>query len=144
MAEQGQTALASTGLYEAAGLALWLQTGAVGTCSLAAEQPDVNWASLVRFKEAWFSKRASFKASVTRSQGQKKIKQDRARIIWPTEMICVVKKPSDATADHFDAGLPLLATGHFVLWSWYLALFEGLQSADPCQLETNKINNGQL
>ena len=130
LAEQCETSLRSTGLYEASGNALWLQTGTFSASPKELDQGDVNWGSLQQFKMAWFSKKASFKANVTRSSGQKKVKVDKARLVWPTVMVCAVSKIPDANKQYFDATLPLLATGQFILWSWYLALFEAIQAAD--------------
>ena len=131
LAEQCETSLKTTALYEASGLALWLQTGTFTPAQTwHLEQGDVNWGSLIHFKNSWFSKKATFKANVTRAQGQKKVKVDKARLVWPTVMVCAVSKLSDASNQSFEGTLPLLASGQFILWAWYVALFEAIQAAD--------------
>ena len=131
---QCETSLGVNGIYEATGVALWLQTGAFSSHELPSE--DVNWQSLLRFQEAFFSKRALFKTNVSRYTGKgesvKKMKGERSRLIWPCAMVCKVDSVKQATAEHFDATLPLLCSGQFVLWSWFLALFEALNSNDSC------------
>ena len=115
----------ASGIYEACGLALWLQTGAVGSNS----NDDINWQSLEGFKERFFSKRVAFKASVTRVQGAKKAKSERKRILWPVTMICTVDSVASACQEAFDGSLPLIGTGHFVLWAWYLAVYEAIKQS---------------
>ena len=134
-ASQCETCLGVNGIYEATGVALWLQTGAF---SSRPELPieDVNWQSLLRFMEAFFSKNALFKTNVTRYTGKgesvKKMKGERSRLIWPCAMVCKVDSVKQASAEHFDAQLPLLCSGQFVLWSWFLALFEALKAHESC------------
>eukprot|EP00435_Cladocopium_sp_Y103_P022137 s4114_g5.t1 len=60
--EECEASLNASRMYEASGLALWLQTGALGSSS----HDDINWQSLEGFKEKFFSKRVAFQASVTR------------------------------------------------------------------------------
>ena len=127
---QCETSLAVNAIYEATGVALWLQTGVFSSHELPRE--DVNWQSLLRFMESFFSKRALFKTNVTRSTGKgegvKKMKGERSRLIWPCAKVCKVDSVKQASAEHFDAQLPLLCSGQFVLWSWFLALFDALTS----------------
>ena len=123
----------ASGIYEASGLALWLQTGAFGSSS----HDDLNWQSLEGFKEKFFSKRVAFKASVTRMQGTKKQKSERKRILWPVPMICAVDSITSACHENLDASLPLIGTGHFVLWAWYLATYEAIMQS-VTRLRRNK------
>ncbi|CAL1152351.1 unnamed protein product, partial [Cladocopium goreaui] len=129
--EQCDASMHASGIYEASGLALWLQTGAFGSSS----HDDLNWQSLEGFKEKFFSKRVAFKASVTRMQGTKKQKSERKRILWPVPMICAVDSITSACHENFDASLPLIGTGHFVLWAWYLATYEAIMQSDKEHLE---------
>eukprot|EP00435_Cladocopium_sp_Y103_P068444 s259_g31.t1 len=113
--EQAEQALASTGLYEAAGLALWLRTNSTST--VGPSKTDINWQSLQSFKEAWFSRKSLFKASVQR--GAKKARVQASRLLWPCEMVCGVVCAATGRKDNFYSALPLLASGLFVLWAWY-------------------------
>lgn len=89
----------------------------------------MNWGALVRFKQAFFAKTSNFQGTVTRiSSGAKKSKVDKKRLLWPCVMVCGIQTVSQAVKDDFEATLPLLGTGPLVLWSWFLALFEALQS----------------
>jgi hypothetical protein len=124
--------LTTAGVYEAPGLALWLRTNALGV-GPDAEEEDVNWQSLKQFEAAFFSKSGSFKTRATRSTaGGKKQKIEKSRMFWPCVMVCGIETAKHALHDHFDAALPLLGSGQFVLWAWFLALFRALQAAEAC------------
>lgn len=126
-AAECESSLRANGIYEAVGLALWLRTGALGL----QVSEDINWHSLSYFKDAFFSKRAVYKAVVSRvSAGTKRVKGQRSRLLWPMVMICAVDAIPVATQASFDASLPLLHTGQFVLWAWYLAVYEAIKAAD--------------
>lgn len=114
------------GIYEAAGLALWLQTGIFEGKDKSDVRVDVNWQSLKSFKSAWFDKASAFRAQAQRCAGSKKQKLDKATLLWPSEMICAVGSVKEAAQESFESSLPLLNNGKFVLWAWYLALFEAL------------------
>lgn len=126
--EECQASLTVNGLYEATGNALWLRTGVYS----AQPQDNINWASLESFAGNFFSKRMAYKATVTRTAntGAKKMKGERKRLLWPATMISIVNNIKDALQDSFDSGLPLLPCGQFVLWSWYLSLYNAIKAAD--------------
>ena len=60
------------------------------------------------------------------------MKGERSRLTSPCAMVCKVDSVEQATAEHFDAQLPLLCSDQFVPWSWFLALFEALNSNESC------------
>lgn len=126
--DECQASLTINGLYEACGNALWLRTGVYNP------QPgdNINWSSLESFAENFFAKRTAFKATVTRTSntGTKKQKGERQRLLWPANMICIVENIKDALQESPDCGLPLLGTGQFVLWAWYLSLYKAIKAAD--------------
>lgn len=127
-AEDCQTSLGISGIYEATGNALWLQTGAFA----ASPRDNINWASLEAFTEKFFSKRVAFKSTVTRSlSASKKQKGEKKRLIWPSVMISIVDNMKTALVESPDAGIPLIPTGQFVLWSWFLALHNAIKAAVP-------------
>jgi hypothetical protein len=96
-------------------------------------EEDVNWQSLQQFEAAFFSESGSFKTGVTRSTtGGKKQKIEKSRMFWPCVMVCGIETAKHALHDHFDAALPLLGSGQFVLWAWFLALFRALRAAEAC------------
>ncbi|CAK9068446.1 unnamed protein product [Durusdinium trenchii] len=119
-------------IYEATGNALWLQTGAFA----ASPRDNINWASLEAFTEKFFSKRVAFKSTVTRSlSASKKQKGEKKRLIWPSVMISIVDNMKAALVESPDAGIPLIPTGQFVLWSWFLALHNAIKAADKEHLD---------
>ena len=118
-------------MYEAAGNALWLATGV-----FTQSRENINMGSLESFADKFFSKRVVFKATVTRQQGAKKQKTDRKRLVWPAVMICLVDSVKTAIAENPDAGLPLLPTAQFLLWSWYLSLYRAIKAAVACLLHS--------
>ncbi|CAK9105294.1 Cyclin-dependent kinase-like 4 [Durusdinium trenchii] len=131
-AEDCQTSLGISGIYEATGNALWLQTGAFA----ASPRDNINWASLEAFTEKFFSKRVAFKSTVTRSlSASKKQKGEKKRLIWPSVMISIVDNMKTALVESPDAGIPLSPTGQFVLWSWFLALHNAIKAADKEHLD---------
>ena len=86
----------------------------------------------MNFKDKFFAGRAAFAATVTRqASASKKQKVERKRILWPTTMVCAVECLKDASKSDFDASLPIIGTGHFILWAWFLAVYEALQAAAP-------------
>ena len=123
------TSLKTSGLYEASGLALWLRCGIYSTAQGRDLDPgDIPFSEIAKFKDAFFSKEVVFRASVQRGAAKKaKIKE---RLLWPLEMVCGCEQISDLKHDFFDGSLNL-ASCHFVLWSWFLAVFEALQASDP-------------
>ena len=52
-------------------------------------------------------------------------------------MICAVDSITSACHENFDASLPLIGTGHFVLWAWYLATYEAIMQS-VTRLRRNK------
>ena len=130
---QCSTSLAVNGLYEASGLALWMQTGAFKVpAGTAASDPlhvnvrDISWDALTHFETAFFSKAALQKSAVTR--GTKKLMRE--RLIWPCVMVCGVQDATKLEGTHFDASLRV-ANGWYILWAWYLALFRALRNGVP-------------
>ena len=115
--------------YEASGLCLWLKTGIDDTTVDC--DSDVNWQSLVKFNNTWFGARAAFKAEVTQKHGDKKRKCTQGRLLWPCEMIVGISCIKEVAGDHFEGTLPLLVNGKFIIWSWFLALFEAMQANAP-------------
>ena len=109
-----------------------MQTGTFGPDSAII---DLNWHSLCRFKEAFFSKSVYFKAQVQRYNGSgdkaKKQKVECSRLVWPCVMVSAVGSVKEGAHEHFDASLPVLSSGRMVLWAWYLALYEALDARDP-------------
>ena len=131
--EQAEQALVTTGLYEATGLALWLRTNS--TAVMGPNRTDINWQSLQNFKEAWFSRKSLFKASVQRGAGTKRARVQASRLLWPCEMVCGIVNAATAQKPNFDASLPLLASGLFVLWAWFVAMYEAMQSKETWPLK---------
>ena len=111
----------TNGLYEASGLALWIATEAFGAAS-----DDVCWADLLHFEDALFSKKVVFTANVTRD---KKRKLSKERLTWPCEMVVLTDSSKSLLCDEFDGSLHL-ASGCFLLWGWYLAVFKALVNQD--------------
>ena len=130
--ETCQTSLKINGIYEASGLALWLRTGVFqvsATPSWETSPGNASMQTLSKFVESFFSKASTMKASVQR--GAKKTWVTRDRLLWPVEMIVVADKSETLEKDGgFDASLNLVGC-HFVLWSWYYALFLALQQGVP-------------
>ena len=126
------TSIKVNGLYEAAGLALWLRTGVFRIANTPEGEKasgDVSMETLQKFVNSFFSKDSAMKASVMR--GQKKSRTGRERIVWPIEMIVVTESTADLEKDGgFDASLSLVGC-HFVLWAWYYALFQALHKGAP-------------
>ena len=121
------TSLKVNGVYEGAGLALWLRSGIYSTGKGRDVNPgSVPFGEINKFKEDFFGKGVTLKAAVQR-QGKKQRTKD--RIVWPIVMLCGCENVNDAEHDHFDGSLNL-ASCHFVLWSWYLAVFEALKAGD--------------
>lgn len=83
-----------------------------------------------KFTDEFFSKHVVFRASVQRGAAKKM--KTKERLIWPVEMICGCERPEALEVDYFDAALNL-ASCHFVLWSWYFALYEALKASDTRQ-----------
>ena len=117
------------GIYEASGLALWLGTGVYGLPNHSWTLPgDIGLRTIESFADKFFSRDVVLKSAVSR--GSKKIK-GKERLLWPVEMICAVEKPTSlGSTKNFDSNLNLVG-GHFVLWSWYYALFTALKADDP-------------
>ena len=130
---QCEASLNINGIYEAAGLALWLQTGVFSAGKADEFKADVNWNSLTLFKGAWFDKHRAFKTTAQRMQGSKKVKMEKGTLLWPTEMICAVSTVKDAAHDSFESSLPLLSNGKYILWAWYLALFDAICEKATCR-----------
>lgn len=130
--ETCKTSITVNGLYEAAGLALWLRTGVfriANTPEWETASGDVSVETLKKFAISFFSKDSAMKASVQR--GQKKSRTGRDRIVWPIEMIVVSESGTDLEKDGgFDSSLSLVGC-HFVLWAWYYAMFQALQTGAP-------------
>ena len=116
-----ETSMLTNGLYESSGLALWLATEA-----FAAGTEDVCWQDLVSFEDAFFSKKVVFHTVVTR---EKKKQRTRDRLTWPCEMIVLTENVSAVLQEEFNSSLHL-ASGVFVLWSWYLAVVKALVAQD--------------
>lgn len=116
------------GVYEASGLALWLRTGIMSTGKGRDVDPgDVTFAELDKFKTEFFSKSVTLKASVMREKAKKARVKD--RLLWPVDMVCGCESPNELKHDCFDQSLNL-ASCHFVLWAWYLAVFEALRASE--------------
>ena len=120
----------TTGIYEASGLALWLQTGAFDGAAAAKSTgpvrtfvPDIAWRELEALEASLFSPSALHKHSVTR--GAKK--QIRQRLLWPTVMICGLADAKAAAQNFFDQQLPLVH-GHYLVWAWYVAMFKAIRN----------------
>lgn len=127
------TAMKTAGLYEAAGLALWMNPGIFGmqksSASLENVNPgDISLSQLAQFADNLFGLDVAWKASVTRSAGSQKRTKVRERLVWPMEMICLAI--GDNVEGAYDSCLPL-AGGHFILWSWYYALYSAINKKDP-------------
>lgn len=123
----------TAGLYEAAGLALWMNPGIFGmqksSASLENVNPgDISLSQLAQFADNLFGLDVAWKASVTRSAGSQKRTKVRERLVWPMEMICLAI--GDKVEGAYDSCLPL-AGGHFILWSWYYALYSAINKKDP-------------
>ena len=133
-AEECSASLAVNALYEASGLALWLQTEAFaadgakpkGVDPLHVDVPDIAWKQLVMLEDSFFSQAALQKSFVQR--GSKKMARE--RLLWPLPMICGVHQAKAAADASFDSSLKL-ANGHYILWAWYLAMFRALQQKAP-------------
>ena len=122
------TSLKVNGLYEGSGLALWLRTGIYSTGHSRDVNPgSVPFHEIIKFKTDCFGKEVTVKAAVQRAQCKKQ--RTKERILWPIEMVCGCENIADAKHDHFDGSLNL-ASCHFVLWSWYLAVFEALREGE--------------
>eukprot|EP00435_Cladocopium_sp_Y103_P043338 s1300_g12.t1 len=125
-----ETCLASlkvNGLYEGSGLALWLRTGIYSTGKGRDVSPgSIPFGEITKFKTDFFGKEVTMKAAVQRGTKKQRTKE---RILWPIEMVCGCENVNDAKHDHFDGSLNL-ASCHFVLWSWYLAVFEALKAGE--------------
>ena len=122
-----EASMTTNGIYEGAGLVLWLATGALGSLDSLSGCEDVCWCSLVKFEESLFSKKVAFRTTVTRDK--KKQKTARDRIVWPCEMIVVADSVKAVLCDHFDGALRLSGQT-FIVWAWYLAVFKALVSQD--------------
>ena len=119
----------ANGLYEASGLVLWLRTGVYSTGSSRDVNPgDVAFSALRKFEADHFSKDAALNTYVCR--GPKKQRSQKPRLIWPITMVCGIEASSAVeTQTCFDSSLNTAAC-HFVIWSWYLAVFHALQKND--------------
>eukprot|EP00435_Cladocopium_sp_Y103_P014364 s1151_g3.t1 len=128
-AEQCQVSMQVNGLYEASGLALWLRTGVYSTGASRDVNPgDVSFAALQKFEADFFSKDVALSCSILR--GVKKQRQQKPRLLWPITMVCGVEAVSDVeNRVCFDSCLNT-AGCHFVIWSWYLAIFHALLKSD--------------
>ena len=120
-----EASMQTNGLYEASGLALWLATEA-----FAKGSEDVCWQDLLSFEDAFFSKKVVFRTVVTREKQKKQRTRD--RLTWPCEMIVVTETTKAVLHEEFNSSLHL-ASGVFVLWSWYLAVFKALVAQDRAQ-----------
>ena len=155
----------SSGIYEAAGLALWMRTGIWSLSKDRDVDPgDVSYAALSRFSDIYFSKAVTLKTHVTRD-GKKLRARD--RLVWPVPMVCTCENVSELEKKVFESNLNLVGC-HFVLWSWYVALASALRnnvswisfhtariflflqlpllsklSLRPSHLETNNCHSGQ-
>jgi len=120
------TSLKVNGLYEGSGLALWLRGGIYSTGKDRNIDPgSVPFGEIAKFKADFFGKEVTLKAAVQRGQAKKR--RAKQRILWPIVMLCGCESVNDAKHDHIDGSLNL-ASCHFVLWSWYLAVIEALQA----------------
>jgi hypothetical protein len=86
---------------------------------------SVPFGEIAKFKADFFGKEVTLKAAVQRGQAKKR--RAKQRILWPIVMLCGCESVNDAKHDHIDGSLNL-ASCHFVLWSWYLAVIEALQA----------------
>ena len=128
--EACKTSMKVNGLYEASGLALWLRSGIYSIGSGFDLDPgSVACKSIESFKNDFFSKESAMKA-VTRRGAAKKQRQ-KSRLLWPSTMVCGCPNVADVEKPKVD-GIFNLSGGHFILWSWYLALFEALTKKVPC------------
>ena len=135
--EKCEISLSVNALYEASGHALWLAHGVFGIKGTKTVDPgDVNWKSLQDFVSDFFDKKVTRETAVKRKE--KKVKRE--RLLWPAEMVCMVdqSKVAAAGSGDFDASLQL-AGGHFILWSWYLALFHAIQAQDLPLQSTGQV-----
>lgn len=129
--EDCQTSLTVNGIYEASGLALWMQTGAFSVVSIKRESAfndvaeDIPFHVLQRFEDSFFSKSVSITSAISRAGKKQK---NRERILWPCVMMCVVPDCKSASATHFD-GTMTVASGHYILWAWYLAMFRAIRDS---------------
>ena len=113
-------------MYEGSGLALWLRGGIYSTGKDRNIDPgSVPFGEIAKFKADFFGKKVTLKAAVQRGQAKKR--RAKQRILWPIVMLCGCESVNDAKHDHIDGSLNL-ASCHFVLWSWYLAVIEALQA----------------
>ena len=117
------------GLYEASGLVLWLRTGVYSAgVSRDITPGDVAFSALRKFEADYFTKDVALNAFITR--GAKKQRQQKPRLIWPITMVCGFEASSDIeNRMHFDSCLNT-AGCHFVIWSWYVAIFHALLKND--------------
>ena len=124
-AEACLAAMKSSGMYEAAGLALWLRTGVWSLAKGRDVDPgDVSYAALTRFADMYFSKAVSLKTYVTR-EGKRQKPHD--RLVWPVPMVCTCENMPELDKKFFEGNLNLVGC-HFVLWSWYVALAAALRN----------------
>ena len=116
----------SSGMYEAAGLALWLRTGVWSLGKDRDVDPgDVSYDALARFSEVYFSKSVTLKTYVMRDGKRQK---PRDRLIWPVPMVCTCDSLSELEKSKaFESNFNLVGC-HFVLWSWYVALAAALRN----------------
>ena len=126
--ESSKVSLRTNGLYEASGVALWLRTGSYSVGSGRDVNPgEISCESLTKFKNDFFAKNAGIKATIRRGQAKKQRQKD--RLLWPTTMVVGCETLEQSEQYSADGGLNL-AGGHFILWAWYLALWEALQASE--------------
>ena len=126
--ESFKTSVKNNGLYEASGLALWLRTGVHSMASGRDVDPgDISFESLATFSKNFFSKDAAINAATRRGQAKKQ--KQKSRLLWPTTMVVGIETLAQGEKYAGD-GVLNFAGGHFVLWAWYLALWEALRSSD--------------
>ena len=130
-----ETSMRINALYEASGNVLWLRTGAwASNQRAAADEQDpgqISLSCLQKFTAAFFSMKAALKTGVQR--GQKKQKIHKNRLLWPVTMVAGTSDAKKMCAPPFD-GTMSLAGGHFVVWSWYLAVFEAMKKKAPAAI----------